>query len=193
MRTTRRFRTIIGYSRVLAGSFGLDLEVLPHNDKDQRFKVDFSGEILTGPEFTLDTEDQYDLIDKRVGRLCVIPASENRINLIFGALGGNPVAGGGYHQLAGYTVGLDLDHRYKPRPYPLYCVFDTAAVARQPWSFLHELGHAAGAPHSQQSPNDLMNDGPKHEPITIRACHQLSQTMLATSWTAARKFRAVFS
>ena len=26
-----------------------------------------------------------------------------------------------------------------------------------------------------------------------RACHQLSQTMLATSWTAARKFRAVFS
>ena len=27
----------------------------------------------------------------------------------------------------------------------------------------------------------------------IRACHQLSQTMLATSRTAARKFRAVFS
>ena len=26
-----------------------------------------------------------------------------------------------------------------------------------------------------------------------RACHQLSQTTLATSWTAARKFRAVFS
>jgi hypothetical protein len=29
--------------------------------------------------------------------------------------------------------------------------------------------------------------------IRIRACHQLSQTTLATSWTAARKFRAVFS
>ncbi len=28
---------------------------------------------------------------------------------------------------------------------------------------------------------------------TPRACHQLSQTTLATSWTAARKFRAVFS
>ena len=27
----------------------------------------------------------------------------------------------------------------------------------------------------------------------IRACHQLSQTTLATSWTAARKLRAVFS
>jgi hypothetical protein len=26
-----------------------------------------------------------------------------------------------------------------------------------------------------------------------RACHQLSQTMLAMSWTAARKLRAVFS
>ena len=26
-----------------------------------------------------------------------------------------------------------------------------------------------------------------------RACHQLSQTTLATSWTPARKFRAVFS
>jgi hypothetical protein len=26
-----------------------------------------------------------------------------------------------------------------------------------------------------------------------RACHQLSQTTLATSWTAARKFRLVFS
>jgi hypothetical protein len=26
-----------------------------------------------------------------------------------------------------------------------------------------------------------------------RACHQLSQTTLATSWMAARKFRAVFS
>ena len=26
-----------------------------------------------------------------------------------------------------------------------------------------------------------------------RACHQLSQTTPATSWTAARKFRAVFS
>jgi hypothetical protein len=26
-----------------------------------------------------------------------------------------------------------------------------------------------------------------------RACHQLSQMTLATSWTAARKFRAVFS
>ena len=26
-----------------------------------------------------------------------------------------------------------------------------------------------------------------------RACHQLSQTTLATRWTAARKFRAVFS
>ena len=30
-------------------------------------------------------------------------------------------------------------------------------------------------------------------PPYIRACHQLSQTTLATSWTAARKFRAVFS
>jgi hypothetical protein len=29
--------------------------------------------------------------------------------------------------------------------------------------------------------------------IEPRACHQLSQTTLATSWTAARKFRAVFS
>ena len=27
----------------------------------------------------------------------------------------------------------------------------------------------------------------------VRACHQLSQTTLATRWTAARKFRAVFS
>ena len=29
--------------------------------------------------------------------------------------------------------------------------------------------------------------------LQTRACHQLSQTTLATSWTAARKFRAVFS
>ena len=29
--------------------------------------------------------------------------------------------------------------------------------------------------------------------VHTRACHQLSQTTLATSWTAARKFRAVFS
>ena len=29
--------------------------------------------------------------------------------------------------------------------------------------------------------------------VAIRACRQLSQTTLATSWTAARKLRAVFS
>ena len=29
--------------------------------------------------------------------------------------------------------------------------------------------------------------------VVLRACHQLSQTMLATSRTAARKLRAVFS
>ena len=29
--------------------------------------------------------------------------------------------------------------------------------------------------------------------MLTRACHQLSQTALATSWTAARKLRAVFS
>ena len=29
--------------------------------------------------------------------------------------------------------------------------------------------------------------------MVARACHQLSQTTLATSWTPARKFRAVFS
>ena len=29
--------------------------------------------------------------------------------------------------------------------------------------------------------------------VWIRACRQLSQTTLATRWTAARKFRAVFS
>jgi hypothetical protein len=29
--------------------------------------------------------------------------------------------------------------------------------------------------------------------LNIRACRQLSHTMLATSWTAAKKFRAVFS
>jgi hypothetical protein len=29
--------------------------------------------------------------------------------------------------------------------------------------------------------------------VDIRACHQLSQTTLATSWMAARKLRAVFS
>ena len=31
------------------------------------------------------------------------------------------------------------------------------------------------------------------ETRNVRACHQLSQTTAATSWTAARKFRAVFS
>jgi putative transposase len=35
-----------------------------------------------------------------------------------------------------------------------------------------------------------LDAGVKHR---TRACHQLSQTTLATSWTAARKLRAVFS
>ena len=41
----------------------------------------------------------------------------------------------------------------------------------------------------------FMDTGMTHgfDMIKIRACHQLSQTTLATSWTAARKFRAAFS
>ena len=34
---------------------------------------------------------------------------------------------------------------------------------------------------------------PPDRPSASRACRQLSQTTLATSWTAARKLRAVFS
>jgi transposase len=39
----------------------------------------------------------------------------------------------------------------------------------------------------------IVDRGPAHRAKTTRACHQLSQTTLATSWTAARKLRAVFS
>ena len=55
------------------------------------------------------------------------------------------------------------------------------------------IGRAVRCVAASNSSAPAWATGVKRAARYTRACHQLSQTTLATSWTAARKFRAVFS
>jgi hypothetical protein len=91
-----------------------------------------------------------------------------------------------------------LGCRYR-RCYPGNPVADNGT--RHPQPSLHIAQNWSGRKRPRQLRRRGGNHGdcvlcarevPLHNQDT-RACHQLSQTMLAMSWTAARKLRAVFS
>lgn len=162
-------RLVVNYCRQLASTNGFDLEILPHNDRDENFKLPFKGEIFSGMERATNSPSALnDLIDQRVRQFCGTVNEVSRVVVVFGRLGSMAILGGGVQLNVGHTVQADLSRGESPRLYKPYCVVDPVyASTGSPWSLLHEMGHAAGAQHSRSDPHDLMFDGNKSEVITI--------------------------